>query len=97
MTQIDPAKNSIEFSGMQHDPNYLENTVIMLPGDISTTMSIKDYFKRMGVELDESDPYTYQLAQLLKSYFDNNYEKKRAERLFTKLQKNNSRMWKYIT
>ena len=71
------------------NPDYLENFIIQLPGDASTRTNIGDYLQSIGITVDSTDPYTYKLAILLRSYFENHTDKKTAENLFMKLQKSN--------
>ena len=67
-----------------------------MPGDVSTMTTIGDYFKSFGIALDAKDPFTYQLAMLLRSYFENHPDKKTSEQMFAKIQKNSMKMWKYV-
>ena len=95
-TKLNPLLNNIQFSGMIDDPDYLNTFIIQMPGDISTMTTVGDYFKSLGVVLNAADPFTYQLATLLRSYFENHPDKKTAEQMFARIQKNSMRMWKYV-
>ena len=94
--KTNPFTNDIQYSGMLDNPDYLNTVVITLPGDLSSITSVGDYFKSMGVDLDPKDPYTYTLSTLLKSYFENHRDKKTAEQLFAKIQRNTLKLWKYV-
>ena len=95
-TKLNPLLNNIQFSGMIDDPDYLNTFIIQMPGDVSTMTTVGDYFKSLGVVLNAADPFTYQLATLLRSYFENHPDKKTAEQMFARIQKNSMRMWKYV-
>ena len=94
--RYNPLLNNIQFSGMLDDPDYLNTIVVQLPGDISSTKTVGDYFKSLGVTLDAKDPYTYKLAVMLGSYFENHPDKKTAEQMFARIQRNSMKLWKNI-
>ena len=58
--------------------------------------TIGDYFKSFGIALDAKESFTYQLAMLLRSHFENHPDKKTSEQMFAKIQKNSMKMWKYV-
>ena len=72
---------------MIDDPDYLNTFIIQMPGDVSTMTTVGDYFKSLGVVLNAADPFTYQLATLSRSYFENHPDKKTAEQMFARIQK----------
>ena len=81
---------------MIDDPDYLNTIVVQLPGDVNSMTTIGSYFKSLCVTLDAEDPFTYQLAILLRTYFENHPDKKTAEQMFSKIQKNSMKLWKNV-
>lgn len=94
--KANPLTNDMQYSGMIDDPDFLSHVFISLPGDIASMTTVGEFFKSLGIDLNPMDPYTYTLSILLKSYFENHPDKKKAEQLFIKIQKNNFNLWKYV-
>ena len=94
--RLNPLLNNIQFSGMIDDPHYLNTILVQLPGDVNSMTTIGSYLKSLGVTLDAEDPFTYQLVILLRTYFENHPDKKTAEQMFSKIQKNSMKLWKNV-
>ena len=92
----DPITNNIEYSGMKENPHYLINTIISLPGEEHSPLSVGDYFLSLGVYLDDKDPYTYTLVKLIKNYFENHPQKRVTGQLLKRIQKDNATKWRYV-
>ena len=94
--RCDPITNSIEYSGMVDNPQYLNNTVISLPGEEHCPLSVNEYFMSLGIRLDDKDPYTYTLCKSIKNYFENHPQKQTAHQLFKRIQKDNCKRWRFV-
>ena len=94
--RCDPITNSIEYSGMIENPQYLNDTIISLPGEEHCPLSVNEYFTSLGIRLDDKDPYTYALCKSIKNYFENHPQKQTAHQLFKRIQKENCKRWRYV-
>ena len=91
-----PLPNDVQLSGMIDNPDYLNTIVMQLPADVNSIATFGSYFKSLGVTFNATDPFTNQLAILLRTYFQNHPDKKAAEQMFAKIHKHSMKMWKWV-
>ena len=92
----DPIIENIQYPGMVEDPNYLDNTVIDLPGGGYNSISVREYFKSLKIHLDDTDPYTFTLCKLVKNNFERHPKRQLSQRIFLKNQEDKSKRWRLV-